>query len=161
VFKYDDEFVHGMYVDDVLSYIRNLGEHISPEREIDMTAEKRDELDKAGRFVVEQLHELSAKLAEAEARAASFLGSDHRGDRLVLGQDAGGRRHFLAGRPVRAGSGLCLLTRHGWIEGRYEWSFGDRPPRLYHTLPHGEQVEMELPPSARLAWPADLGLDLA
>lgn len=159
MFRFDDDYIDGMYVEDMLSSIRHLRDYLEPGYEL--TDKRRDQLDKSGRFVVEQLHELSAKLAEAEARAASFLGSDHRGDRLVLGQDAGGRRHFLAGRPVRAGSGLCLLTRHGWIEGRYEWSFGDRPPRLYHTLPHGEQVEMELPPSARLAWPADLGLDLA
>lgn len=159
VFRFDDEYVHGMYVEDMLSDIRHLREYLAPEREL--TEKRRDQLDKSGRFVVEQLHELSSKLAEAEARAATFIGGDHRGDHLVLGEYAGGRRHFLAGRPVRAGAGLCLLTRYGWMQGRYEWSYDERPPRFYHTLPHGEQVEMELPYGARLAWPADLGLDPA
>lgn len=161
MFKYDEEFVRSMFAEDALLYIFNLGEHLSPERERDLTAEKRDALGKAGRFVVEQLDEVSAKLAEAEARAASFVGGDHQGDCLVLGEDAGGQRHFLAGRPVRAGAGLCLLTRHGWMRGRYEWSFDDRPPRFYLTLPHGERAELNLPNGARLAWPGDVGQDPA
>lgn len=156
MFKHDDEFVDGVHVEDALVSIRYLRDYLAPEYEL--TDEMRDHLDRSGRFVVEQLHELSAKVAEAEARAAKFIGGDHRGDHLVLGEDAGGRRHFLAGRPVRAGAGLCLLTRYGWMQGRYEWSYDERPPRFYHTLPHGERVEMELPYGARLAWPADLGL---
>ncbi len=36
------------------------------------------------------------------------------GHRLEEGTDAGGRRDFLAGRPVHAGETLSLLTCVGW-----------------------------------------------
>ena len=43
---------------------------------------------------------------------------------LIEASDAGGRRHFLDGRPVHAGMTLELLLPGGhWLAGRYEWSY--------------------------------------
>lgn len=154
MFSSVDDYIGEVHVEDAVASIRNLRDYLAPDYEL--TDSTRDRLGESGRVVVEQLHELSVRLAEAEARASAYLGGDHRGDHLVLGEDGGGPRHFLVGRPVRAGAGLCLLTRYGWMAGRYEWSFGDRPPRFCHALPHGQQVEMELPYGARLAWPEAL-----
>jgi hypothetical protein len=40
---------------------------------------------------------------------------------LIEASDAGGRRHFLDGRPVHAGMTLELLLPDGqWLRGRYE-----------------------------------------
>lgn len=45
---------------------------------------------------------------------------------LILSRDAGGRRHFLDGEPVRCGTILEMLVRGSWpecwIEVRYESS---------------------------------------
>jgi hypothetical protein len=42
---------------------------------------------------------------------------------LVLGSDAGGLRHFLAGEPVHAGTYLELrLPDDRWVVVRYEWN---------------------------------------
>lgn len=68
------------------------------------------------------------------------------GDELRLVDEDSGPRHYLAGRPVHAGTTLELALAWGtvrcaatdpdpvWIRGRYEWSFqaGDRPK--FHVL---------------------------
>lgn len=87
-------------------------------------------------------------------------------NRLVLGNDAGGRRHFLAGRPVHAGTGLELRLLDGvWVRIRYEWNWDPkRRPDAYLGLGGpGEAIGPEwtpapvsfpLPELAELRWPA-------
>jgi hypothetical protein len=82
---------------------------------------------------------------------------------LIAGESPGGRRHFLDGRPVHAGSALDLLLPGGrWQRVRYEWGFGKKPPTAWLQLggpPGAEQldaapqVSFELPPRAVLRWP--------
>ena len=152
------EVRQGMYLEDAISDLRGLEDFLREGPSL--VSIPRERLIRAGAILIEELQQLSTELAEAEARAGDFGTSTVRGDHLILGEDAGGRRHFLAGRPVRAGTGLFLLTRHGWLSGRYEWSFRNgEPPRLHHRLPHGEEIEINLPREARLAWPADIDVD--
>jgi len=89
---------------------------------------------------------------------------------LVLGQDAGGPRHFLAGRPVHAGTYLELrLADDRWVVIRYEWSWEpEQRPRAYLALGgRGEamgytpEVVFSLPEKAGLRWPGEpLGMRL-
>lgn len=83
---------------------------------------------------------------------------------LIEGVDGGGRRHFLDGRPVHAGSGLELLTADGhWLRGRYEWSYATGAAPTFHILLGGPPaalaedatplVSFDLPPRAVLRWP--------
>ena len=83
---------------------------------------------------------------------------------FVLGQDAGGLRHFLGGRPVHAGTALELrLPDDEWVVVRYEWSWDVAVrPRAYLALgARGEElgyapvVEFSLPQGAELRWPAE------
>ena len=83
---------------------------------------------------------------------------------LVLGADAGGARHFLAGQPVHAGTALELrLPDDRWIVVRYEWSWDVAArPRAYlalggrgERLGYAEQVDFALPERAELRWPAE------
>ena len=83
---------------------------------------------------------------------------------LVLGGDAGGLRHFLAGQPVHAGTYLELrLPDERWVVVRYEWNWqaGVRP-RAYlalggrgEGLGYAPVVEFSLPENAELRWPAE------
>jgi hypothetical protein len=81
---------------------------------------------------------------------------------LTLGSDAGGLRHFLAGRPVHAGTHLELrLPDDLWVVVRYEWNWEPAVrPRAYLALGgRGEElgyapvVEFSLPEPAELRWP--------
>ena len=82
---------------------------------------------------------------------------------LVLGTDLGGMRHFLAGRPVHAGTVLEMrLLDDVWVRVRYEWNWSAAvPPRGYLSLGgRGEDlgyapgpVSFPLPESAELRWP--------
>lgn len=106
------------------------------------------------------------ELIYAEWRAEHYgpiLGYDP-ADLLILGRDGVGQRHFLAGRPVAAGTGLELLLPDGrWQPIAYEWSWGqDKPPTASLVLGgpdpaerHGDLpvVSFALPPSAVLRWP--------
>jgi hypothetical protein len=82
---------------------------------------------------------------------------------LVLSTDLGGMRHFLAGRPVHAGTVLEMrLLDDVWVRVRYEWSWSAAvPPRGYLALGgRGEDlgytpgsVCFPLPETAELRWP--------
>jgi hypothetical protein len=83
---------------------------------------------------------------------------------LLLGTDAGGLRHFLAGQPVHAGTALELrLPDDRWILVRYEWSWDTAVrPRAYlalggrgEALGYAELVAFPLPERAELRWPAE------
>lgn len=88
------------------------------------------------------------------------------GSVLVLGTDAGGPRHFLAGRPVHAGTFLELrLPDDRWVVVRYEWNWDPSVrPRAYvalggrgEALGYAPVVEFSLPEKAELRWPAEPG----
>ena len=45
------------------------------------------------------------------------------GSRLELRGPAGGRRHFLEGRPVQSGDFVEVLLDSGhWLRGEYQWN---------------------------------------
>jgi hypothetical protein len=82
---------------------------------------------------------------------------------LVLSRDSGGMRHYLAGRPVHAGTVLELrLVDDVWVRVRYEWSWDAAvPPRAHLALgSRGEALgyaptsaSFPLPEAAELRWP--------
>lgn len=82
---------------------------------------------------------------------------------LVLAEDEGGPRHFLAEQPVHAGDVLELrLLGDRWIPVRYEWSWvATDPPRGYIALGGRAEdigwdpgiVSFKLPERAELRWP--------
>jgi hypothetical protein len=82
---------------------------------------------------------------------------------LVLGGDAGGPRHFLAGQPVHAGTALELrLPDDRWVLVRYEWNWDAAVrPRAHlalggrgEALGYAPDVDFPLPERAELRWPA-------
>lgn len=84
------------------------------------------------------------------------------GGMLRLGRSPGGARNYLNDLPVHAGDELYLLTRAGWLPGRYEYRHGEDSGLdafLYFGLPGArgaDAVPIKLPPGARLAWPMDV-----
>ncbi|HEU5219297.1 MAG TPA: hypothetical protein VFU23_11590 [Gemmatimonadales bacterium] len=78
---------------------------------------------------------------------------------LELRTEPSGPRHYLNGKPVRAGQGLFLLLAPDvWVPGRYEWTFRRKDrPRLYLELGGhaGQEVELRLPEEALLRWPGE------
>lgn len=112
----------------------------------------------AGVSLVTEVERLEGELARARARLQMTTSQAARvaGARLELGEDGGGRRHFLAGRPVQSGTGLYLLTAIGWMPGRYEWGFDQRRPRFYFEIPGaGDEESVPIASRAHLAWPAE------
>ncbi|KAF6659684.1 hypothetical protein ACT3XG_16955 [Paenibacillus polymyxa] len=55
-------------------------------------------------------------------------------DLITLGHkgSSNGLRHFVAGKPIQAGSYMEVKFGGGWIPGRYEWSF-EKVARLEFT----------------------------
>ncbi len=79
------------------------------------------------------------------------------GHRLEEGTDGGGRRDFLAGRPVHAGETLYLLTCVGWHPVRYESNMPKNTALLYLPLPGvPDEAVFTVPREARFAWPEEL-----
>lgn len=72
------------------------------------------------------------------------------GDRLELGRDAGGRRHFLAGRPVNCGTMLEWNRGGIWTRVRYEASLHADVTRVVLSDALGEH---ELLDTDRFRWP--------
>jgi len=89
---------------------------------------------------------------------------------LIEAPGAGGRRHYLGGRPVHAGTALELLLADGhWLRGRYEWSFvpGELPtlhvwlggPAEAQRQGDVPSVAFTMPARAVLRWPASAERD--
>jgi hypothetical protein len=96
---------------------------------------------------------------------AGVLASTDPAHQLILLQDSGGDRHYLAGRPVPFGALLELQMADGsWWPVRYRWSWrrSDAPVAVVRLgPPEREQVggtrsllgEMHLPTQSALRWP--------
>jgi len=54
---------------------------------------------------------------------------------IIRGHEGGGNglRHFVAGKPVSAGSYIEVKFGDGWIPGRYEWTFEQGAPITIHS----------------------------
>lgn len=104
---------------------------------------------------LEQEAERSAGRAQRPGAAAAVEGHE-----LLHGVDGGGQRHYLGGRPVSAGTGLFLLTRIGWLPGRYEStrSGGELMGYFHFGLPGCGFASYAIPlrECARLAWPDEV-----
>jgi hypothetical protein len=142
-------------IDDAINVARVVGDS----RGDDTDAEVR-ELAVAARRLARQVGEQSLEL-EGERARRHGLGSRNtlsaEGSPLTEGVDGGGRRDFLAGRPVHAVEGLFLLTCAGWHPVRYESNFPAREAVLYLPLPGvWQDVVIGIPRDARLAWPEEL-----
>jgi len=73
------------------------------------------------------------------------------------GRDSGGRRQFLMGRPVSAGTHLMLQSRWGWMPGRVETGAEGQPIFYLRPFPGtDQQVVWEITSEMRFAWPSDL-----
>ncbi|WP_244944322.1 hypothetical protein [Paenibacillus polymyxa] len=57
---------------------------------------------------------------------------------ITLGHEGSGNglRHFVAGKPIHAGSYIEIKFGDGWIPGRYEWSFEMDSPIRIHSSRH-------------------------
>lgn len=118
------------------------------------------ELATAARQLVRHVAEQSSELERERARRRSLARGETcvpDGNPLEEGTDGGGRRHFLAGRPVHAGEALFLLTCAGWHPVRYESNSPAKEPVLYLPLPGVSQdAVIAVPRDACLAWPSEL-----
>jgi hypothetical protein len=118
------------------------------------------ELASAARQLVRHIGEQSSELERERARRRGLARGEVRvpdGNPLKEGADGGGRRDFLAGRPVHAGETLFLLTRAGWHPVRYESNLPGKEPVLYLPLPGvWDEVAITAPRDARFAWPDEL-----
>jgi hypothetical protein len=117
------------------------------------------ELATAASRLVRHIAEQSSELERERARRRGLARGEARvpdGNPLEVGTDGGGRREFLAGRPVHAGEALFLLTCAGWHPVRYESNLPAREPVLYLPLPGvWQDVVFAVPRDARLAWPEE------
>jgi len=73
-----------------------------------------------------------------------------RSTHLEITQESSGLRHYLAGRPVHAGSLLRLKINGQWQAGRYEWIFRSDQP-AYFIMPDDSAVAIR--DSDELCWP--------
>lgn len=128
-----------------------------------------EELRAAGQTLARGLLDAHAELARSEARSEdvrrkSGCQTQARGHRLEHGnalrdgRDGGGRRHYLAGKPVHSGDGMYLLLRQGWMPGRVETTRDGTPYFVCRPIPGADtEVSIELGRETRLAWPSELG----
>lgn len=99
------------------------------------------------------LRDQAAMIERLQAALGTQRGRSSVGCALELRKESGGRRHFLAGRPVLCGTTLLLLTKIGWLPGRYEWDFYGAP-EFHFSLPGSrDKISVPLPASSSLAWP--------
>lgn len=141
-----------MTIDDAVNVVNVAKDCLAPDADDDVR-----ELAMAAKRLVKYIDELSLELERERARGRGLAASDARhedGHQLEEGADGGGRRDFLAGRPVHAGQTLYLLTSIGWYPVRYESNMPRKISLLYLSLPGvQEDVVIPVPPEARLAWP--------
>jgi len=144
-----------MTIEDATNVVNVLSDVLACDANVDAR-----ELATAARRLVRRISEQSSELERERARRRSLARGDVRvpdGNPLKEGTDGGGRRDFLAGRPVHAGEALFLLTCAGWHPVRYESNFPAREPVLYLPLPGvWQDVVIAVPRHARLAWPEEL-----
>jgi hypothetical protein len=147
-----------MTIDDAVNAVRVMSDVLAHDSDEDVR-----ELVAAAKHLVRHVEDQSRELERERARR---LGADGRrgsrfpdGNPLIEGADGGGRRDFLAGRPVHAGEVLYLLTCAGWHAVRYESNMPDGPAVLYLPLPGvREDVVTAVPRDARFVWPEELRL---
>ena len=95
----------------------------------------------------------AAELAERRRRGPRDESERARGgERLELGRDGGGPRHFLAGRPINCGTTLEWNRGGIWTAVRYEVAMhAEGGPRVFLCDAIGEHV---LEDGDRFRWPA-------
>jgi hypothetical protein len=146
-------------VEDAVNVVNVINDCLAPDADDDMR-----ELAVAAKRLVHHVAELSFELERERARRRAPAGTEARlvdGHRLNVGTDGGGRRDFLAGRPVHAGETLYLLTSLGWYPVRYESNMPRKASLIYLALPGvQEEVVIAVPPDACFAWPEELGADV-
>ena len=146
-------------LDDALDVARSLRGRLEDLDQPELAAEAG----KLVAYIVEQAHDIERQRAlRAHAwrseRATGGDPTDVEGHALVEGADGGGRRDFLAGRPVPAGQGLYLLTCLGWHQVRYESNIPRPAAVIYLPLPGVfDEPALKVPRDARFAWPDELG----
>lgn len=142
-------------IEDAVNVVNVINDCLAPDAGDDVR-----ELAVAAKRLVRHVGELSLELERERARRRAPAGREARlvdGHRLIEGTDGGGRRDFLAGRPVHAGQTLYLLTSIGWYPVRYESNMPRRTSLLFLALPGvREDVVIAAPAEARLAWPEEL-----
>jgi hypothetical protein len=122
-----------MTIEDATNVVNVLSDVLACDANEDVRA-----LATAARQLVRHIAEQSSELERERARRRSLARGDVRvpdGNPLKEGTDGGGRRDFLAGRPVHAGEPLFLLTCAGWHPVRYESNFPAKESVLYLSLP--------------------------
>jgi hypothetical protein len=146
---------HEMTIEDATNVVNVLSDVLDGDANEDVR-----ELATAARQLVRHIAEQSSELERERARRRSFARDETcipDGNPLEEGTDGGGRRDFLARRPVHAGDALFLLTCAGWHPVRYESNFPAREAVLYLPLPGvWQEVVIGIPRDARLAWPDEL-----
>lgn len=144
-----------MTIDDAVNIVNAAHDCLAQDADDDMP-----ELAIAAKRLVSHIDELSRELECERALRRGLPGREARlvgGHRLEEGTDGGGRRDFLAGRPVHAGETLYLLTCVGWYPVRYESNMPRRASLLFLGLPGvREDVVIAVPYEARFAWPEEL-----
>jgi len=148
--------MHGeMTIDDAINVANMLSDVLASD-----ASNNARELGVAARRLVRHICEQSCELERERARTQALARGHARftdGHPLEEGADGGGRRDFLAGRPVHAGQTLYLLTCCGWQGVRYESNLPNMAPVLYMPLPGvRHDVAFAVPRDARLAWPDEL-----
>jgi hypothetical protein len=144
-----------MTIDDAVNVVRVMSDMLAHDGDEDV-----QELVAAAKHLVRHIQEQSCELERERARRLRIEPNGSQcsdGEPLIEGADGGGRRDFLAGRPVHAGETLYLLTRAGWHAVRYESNMPRKQPLLYVPLPGvREEVVIAVPREARFAWPGEL-----
>jgi hypothetical protein len=147
-----------MTIDDAVNIVRVMSDVLAHDGDEDVR-----ELVAAAKHLVRHIEEQSRELERERARRR---GTEERhgshlpdGAPLIEGADGGGRRDFLASRPVHAGEVLYLLTCAGWHAVRYESNMPHGQPVLYLPLPGvREDIPLAAPCDARFVWPEELRL---
>lgn len=144
-----------MTIDDAVNIVNVANDCLAQDEDDDVRG-----LAIAAKRLVSHIGEQSCEMERERARRRAPAEGQVRlveGHRLERGTDGGGRRDFLAGRPVHAGETLYVLTCIGWYPVRYESNMPRSTSLLYLCLPGvREDVVIAVPYEARFAWPEEL-----